>query len=316
MKRLNLWVRSGSLLLLTLFFSGCSNHNDIHITRLEQLIFNVDPSALQDSLLAHGDELNTPLLNVAPNDSKCMAMLHDFATDPSMQLIFHITDSIFHDLSWLERELGDALSRADGIVYDKFYTLVTGDFYDYDRRVFCSDHELAISLDHYAVQALHAGVPSYIERLSQPQYITADCMAAIARNHIDVPDGDMTLLDYTIAEGKTVYFLEQTMPRAHDTILLRYSNDQLQWMRHNTEHVWGWLLENNILYSTDLWQYHNIIDEAPKTNAFGDASAPRTPTYIGWQIVRQYMKKTGVSISELFAETDSRKILAQSGWRP
>jgi uncharacterized protein YjaZ len=71
-----------------------------------------------------------------------------------------------------------------------------------------------------------------------------------------------------------------------------------------------------MLYSTDLVSFHNLIDDAPKTNAFGDGSAPRTTSYIGWQIVRRYMKKSGTSMSSLLEETDSRKILTESGWRP
>ena len=182
--------------------------------------------------------------------------------------------------------------------------------------MFCSDHELAISLDHYAIGSIGGGVPSYIERLSRPQYMAADCMAAIARAHIAMPDAAMTLLDYAIAEGKVLYFLEQAMPNTPDTIRLRYTKAQLQWMENNTEQVWAWIIQNNVLYSSDLGQFHNLIDEAPKTNAFGEGSAPRTPAYIGWQIVRRYMKKSGDSMQQLFEQTDSRHILTTSAWRP
>ena len=73
-----------------------------------------------------------------------------------------------------------------------------------------------------------------------------------------------------------------------------------------------------VLVSSMLWsaQLRNFIDDAPKTNAFGEGSAPRTLHYIGWQIVKQYMKKSGRTVEELLGETDSQKILTQSGWRP
>jgi hypothetical protein len=87
-------------------------------------------------------------------------------------------------------------------------------------------------------------------------------------------------------------------------------------MEENLENVWGWLIQNDVLFSTDMAKLRNLLDDAPKTNAFGDGSAPRTNAYIGWQIVKQYMKKSGASLGKLFAETDSRKILETSGWRP
>jgi uncharacterized protein YjaZ len=160
------------------------------------------------------------------------------------------------------------------------------------------------------------GIPSYIMNLCRREYIASDVMSTAARAHIMLPDGDLTFLDHAIAEGKTLYFLDQVLPSTPDTIKIRYTKEQMDWMEENLENVWGWLIQNNVLFTTDLSQIHNLIDDAPKTNAFGEGSAPRTGDYIGWQIVKKYIKKTGCSISELFAETDSQKILEQSGWRP
>ena len=87
-------------------------------------------------------------------------------------------------------------------------------------------------------------------------------------------------------------------------------------MEANVERVWGWLIEHDVLYSSDQARLRNLVDDAPKTNAFGEGSAPRTSAYIGWQIVRRYKKRTSPTLAELMAERDSRKILTLSGWRP
>ena len=71
-----------------------------------------------------------------------------------------------------------------------------------------------------------------------------------------------------------------------------------------------------LLYETDYSQFHNLIDDAPKTNAFGEGSAPRTVAYIGWQIVSRYAKKTKTPMDKLFEQTDAKKILQQSSYRP
>ncbi len=60
---------------------------------------------------------------------------------------------------------------------------------------------------------------------------------------------------------------------------------------------------------------HNLIDDAPTTNAFRDSS-PRTTDYIGWQIVSRYMKNSGISMQQLLEEADAQKILSQSNYRP
>lgn len=315
------------ILLAAAIMTACgSKKEEVRFHRFEQLLFDTPVEELQSTLTAREGEYSTPLLYVAPSDPNYMAMVTDFVTDSTMRYIYRVTDSLYRDLSDVEQELGKALGRAVKLWpslqrYKDFYTLVTADFDDYQNRVFCDyDGSLAVSIDRYAVGEMQDyqsfGVPMYLQQVLKREYIAPDCMAAIARANIALPDHEPTLLDYTIAEGKTLYFLEQTMPGTPDTIRLRYTKQQMKWVKNNTANVWGWIIQNQMLYSSDYTQLRGIIDEAPKTNAFGEESAPRTTAYIGWQIVRRYMKQNDVSLQELFEETDSQKILTLSGWRP
>lgn len=304
-------------MLLAASCTGSGKNGDVHLLRFEQFLFGSDSRAT-------AADFDTPLLNYRPDDPAFMAAVADFTADPVIRDIYHITDSLFHDMGTTEKALGAAMSRAAKLCpemhYDRFYTLITADFDDYQNRVFCNSHELAISIDRYALPCMgryqHFGMPAYMVRMSTADHIVPDCMAAIAREHIVLPDGEMTLLDYAIAEGKALYFVDQTLPGTADTLKLRYSKAQLEWMKKNTANVWSWLLQNKLLFSTDPTLFRNLVDDAPKTNAFGDNSAPRTICYIGWQIVKAYMKKSGASMQQLLEETDSQKILNQSGWRP
>lgn len=304
------------LLPAMLVFSACGHRAEpVKLMRFEQLLFEGNGNAA---------DFDSPLLNYHPDDPEFMMALDDFVHDGTVSRIYRVTDSLYHDLSWLEQELGDALSRARdccpeiGLQY--FYTLVTADIGNYPNRVFCNLTDMAVSLDNYTLghveEMQRFGVPNYITRLCRREYIVPDMMAAAARSHIVLPDGDLTFLDYAIAEGKTLYFLDQVLPSTPDTLKIRYSKEQMEWMEDNAGNVWGWLIQNNMLFSSDMSQLNNMVDDAPKTNAFGEGSAPRTNAWIGWQVVRKYMKKSGVSMGELFADTDSRKILETSGWRP
>lgn len=319
------WVqRCGQLclciLVATTLLTACHGKkgDGVKFLRFEQFLLEPDHGGFDAA------QFDSPLINYYPDDPQFMAMVQDFQRDDAVQYIYHVTDSLYHDLHWLETQMDKALAKAakvcPSIHYDRFYTILTADFEDYPNRVYCSDHELALSIDHYAVgnmqQYSNFGIPAYIIALSQKEYIAPDCMAAIARAHTELPEGQLSLLDYTIAEGKVQYFLERTIPWVDDTLRLRYTEQQMGWMKSNVRQVWTWLIENKMLYNTDYSQLRNFIDDAPKTNAFGEGSAPRTLHYIGWQIVRQYMKKSGSSMEELLAETDSQKILTQSGWRP
>ena len=310
--------------ILSLFAVSCGGDGlDVKFHRFEKLLFETEPSQLREKLAQRQAEFATPLINCAPDNPVYMQQVEAFVSDPFMKEIHRLCDSCYGDLRWLENDLGKALAKASrlssDIVPKRFYTMITGDLDDYTNRVFCYDGDLVLSIDHYVLPYTgHLGYcncPMYLVQLSKRQYMAADCMAAVARSRIAMPDGEPMLIDYIVMEGKVQYFLKQTMPSVHDTIRLRYTASQLDWMEHSVKDVWGYFLQNNLLYEKDMARIHNLIDDAPKTNAFRN-SAPRTTDYIGLQIVEGYMKRSGESLDELFANIDSQNILQKSGFKP
>lgn len=313
-------------LCLVMALTGCHQKaEEVTFHRFDHLLFDTPVDQLQQEIIKHRDEYTSELILLYPEEPGFMEMTQDFVSDPVMRDIYRITDSLYHDLSDVERELGKALARAYELCpnmghVERFYTMVTGDFDSYGFRVFSNTQDLCVGLDFYALGAMeryqYFGMPNYLVRTLSREYIVPDCMFTLANLHLASPDGERTLLDHAIADGKKLYFLEKTMPGIADTIMLRYTGEQMAWMERNVANVWAWLIQNKMLYSTDQADYRNLMGDAPHTNAFGPESAPRTTSYIGWQIVRRYMKKSGATMQELLDEADSRKILDESGWRP
>lgn len=305
-------------------YSCKEGNSTLPLLRFEKEIFGNPPERLE-SILAADSTFESPLLNIHPQNKEYMSMLMGFASDPIMQDIYRITDSCFNDLKWLEHGLNKSLQKAKKIYpdiqYTKLITLVTGSF-DYSNRVFCTTDHLAISIDQYAMPHYekygYFGTPLYLILLCDTAYMISDCMSAIARQYIATPhttNGNLSLLDYAIAEGKVLYFLDKVLPNTSDHIKIRYTPEQWKWMVENEKNVWSYLLQNDLLYCTDHNRFHNFIDDAPQTNAFRD-SAPRTTDYIGWQIVKSYAEQTKCTMKELFENTDSQNILNQSAYHP
>lgn len=302
-----------------------NSRNNVEIQRFEQVLFDTPTDQLPTQLRQFASNYTSPLLPIYPDDQLYLSQLSQFVADPTVRDIYDITVKQYPNLHWLEKELSAALAKAakldDEIDVDLFATYVSG-LSDYEQRV-AVDREsgsVRISLDHYAVGGMekyaYFGLPIYIVERCDSAHLATDIMAAIARQYVAIPDeNDVTMLDIMISEGKVLYFLDQVMPRTADYIKMRYSEEQMEWMRHNESNVWAYFIQNNLLYEKDFSRYHNFVDEAPKTNAFKD-SAPRTTHYIGWQIVRQYMEHSKCSIKELFANTDSQQILHTSQYKP
>ena len=57
--------------------------------------------------------------------------------------------------------------------------------------------------------------------------------------------------------------------------------------------------------------------DGPFTSAFSKESAPRIGYWMGWQIIKQYMKNNpDVTLEQLMNETDAEKILKMAKYKP
>ena len=323
-------MRKKILLLIIPFILGActGSHrdgNDLTILRYDRILFETPAQALPDSLRSFSKQFPSPLLANYPDDSYFLSSISGFVSDSVVRSIYTITNRKFHDLSNIEKELNKALRKAadiaDEIKLNAIAAYVSAQF-EYNSRVVVDRESgtMLISLDQYALgemeQYSYFGLPMFIVSLSDSIYIVPDALSELARQYISAPDeNNTTMLDLMIMEGKVLYFLDQVLPKTDDCIKIRYSDEQMVWCRKNENMIWAYLIQHGLLYEKDFARYHNFIDEAPKTNAFKD-SAPRTPFYIGWQIVREYMEQNKCSMSELFANTNSQAILQASKYRP
>ena len=81
--------------------------------------------------------------------------------------------------------------------------------------------------------------------------------------------------------------------------------------------MWTFLAEHKLLFSTDRMSVKRFIDDGPYTSAFTDQSPARTGAWLGWQIVRSYMKQNkDVKLADLMNNTDFQGILNNSEYQP
>lgn len=331
-RRHNIIIVSLLITLAAFTLSACHEGNsgkkdgDIELLRYEETLFATPADQLAPALTNFAQQYASPLLPPAyPNDPQYMADLQGFLNDSVVRDIYTITHQKYADLGWLEKELNKALAKAhkldDDIEIQYVATWVSA-WFEYSQRI-TADREsksVLISIDQYALGDMEGyayfNLPMYIVELSDSAYLASDVMAAIAHQYIAAPnENGFTMLDLMIAEGKALYFLDQVMPDKADYLKLRYTPEQMEWMKKNESNVWGYFIQHNLLYDRDFSHFHNFVDDAPKTNAFSN-SAPRTTDYIGWQIVKNYMKNNKVSLKELFEDTDSQGILMASKYKP
>jgi len=294
----------------------------IPILRYEISLMAIDTNRVSEELHRLYKEYPLFLEGADKDDLDNIRQIFDFVTDPrSKELLNDILEK-YPNLKWLETALGQSFVRYNRIfdrdIIPAIYTYIS--YLDYENRVIFMDSVLVIAIDmylgtdnkHYDAIALQMFKRT---RLDKP-FIPVDAMRAVAHYELErTPQPLTTLLDHMILHGKVAYFLEQTLPKTDMATRLGYLPEQMAWARKNEKTVWSYLMREQLLYEQNAFKYRTFVNESPTIQMF-PGSPGRVGHYLGYQIVRQYMKNTGQTIPELFAETDSQTILRLSNYRP
>ncbi|NVM63860.1 gliding motility-associated lipoprotein GldB [Mucilaginibacter sp. SG538B] len=180
--------------------------------------------------------------------------------------------------------------------------------------------DLFLGADSRFYPSLTNAFPHYLSRWFTPDNITPRVVEGIAREDMfPEDDNDKALLNKMIYNGKIMYFMDKILPDVADSTKIRYTTEQLKWCHEFESKIWGYFLEQNLLYETDYQKIQKYLTEAPFTPGLGEKneSAPKLAVWTGWQIVRKYMDKhPDVTLPQLMADKDAQKLLNESGYHP
>src|SRR5690606_8341515 len=108
-------------------------------------------------------------------------------------------------------------------------------------------------------------------------------------NHVD--SNNKTALADMIAYGKSFYFAKHMMPCTPDSVFIWYSAEEIKGAWKNQDIIWARLIEDKVLYSTSHVVKQQYLGERPKTLQVSPECPGRIAQWVGWQIVKSYMKE-------------------------
>lgn len=181
--------------------------------------------------------------------------------------------------------------------------------------------DMFLGKDSKFYRAIVESVPLYLSKRFSPQYVVPRLTETYAREELFTErDEDRTLLAKMIHNGKILYFMDRVLAdNVPDSVKIGYSAKQLEWCKTFEADIWGYYLQNELLFETDYQKIQVFLSEGPFTPGLGERneSAPKLGIWTGWQIVRKYMKENpSVSLQQLMLEKDTQKILKDSKYKP
>jgi hypothetical protein len=323
---------------LVFVFQGCKNKNaevampsqiktnvpesKIVIKRYEKALFGLDKKHLRQGMATLYPDYSYFLGNQW-QDTMNILRIYNFLNDPNIRELYDLTLKKFPDITLLENDLTGAFKRVrqsyPEMNVPHVFTYVSG--LDIDNPVYYSDTAMAIGLDIFlgsdATVYPKAGIPKYKANRLTSEYILPQCMLAVSDNLVRLDRKSNTLLDQMVMAGKALYFLDVTLPDVKDIYKIGYSAEQLDWSRKNESSIWAFIIEHQLLFSSDPQGVSKMMTDAPFTSGFAAESPGRLGVYMGWQIVRAYMREAdNISLKQLMEETDAQHILKVSRFKP
>jgi len=301
----------------------------INVKRLDRDIFDVTKENIQLKLpqlqKKYGSffyAYNKDVIALGdPSDAMYSNFLNTFLTDTIRVASRMKIDSVFSDFSNITRKLQDGFRHYRYYFPEKripqIITIISG----FNQSVVMNNEAIGISLDNY----LGANCPYYL-MLALPAYkrdnmisakIPTDVLYGWGASVFEFDESNNNLISNMVYQGKMLLFLDAMFPDEPDYLKIGFQPEKLDWCKKNEAGMWTYLVEHKLLFTTDRMNIVRFINPAPFTSCFTADSPGRTGVWLGWQIIRSYMKKhTEVTLPLLMADNDYQKILNESGYSP
>ena len=313
----------GFLLILLFVFNACKENNQIESEiskvdidfRVER--FDLDFANAKSEDLSELKKAYPFLFSERINDSIWIERINDSLQQElsnEVKRTFSNFDDVYEEIESLFQHLK---------YYDKTFKVprvitVTSDV-DYRNKTIVTDTIVLISLDTYLGSDHHfyEGIQRFLTLNMKRSQIVSDLAANYSEGYI-FQNKPKTLLDDMIYFGKQLYFKDKMIPFKSDAEKIGYSEEQIEWAKANESEIWRYFIERELLFSTDNSLAGRFIADAPFSKFYLelDSESPdKIGQYLGWEIVRSYMKNNDVPFLEML-RMDADEIFNKSKFKP
>lgn len=327
------------ILLFPLLLMSCNSSNRfnidtnenrvvVKIKRFDKALISLDTTKiakgvnqLQTEFPAFLPIYTSEILGVPATDTATIRNLFTkFLSNKTFAPVNKKAMETFGDVSDIENDISNAYTYIHHYFPDaklpEIYFFVSG----FNRTVIMNEQFIAVGTDFY----LGADYPSYKDIMyeymmynARRECVATDIVSATLFRMFIMNSSEDRLLDNMIYRGKIMYLLSVFMPNEEPEDLMGYTHEQWEWSKKFEKEIWGSIIDQKDLFSTDVLLIKKYMNDAPFTSPVSQKSPGRLGTWVGWQIVDSYMKNNkDVRLRDLMSDNAYQKILEKSGYRP
>lgn len=255
-----------------------------------------------------------------PNDSVFLDELYKRFTNNYLDTLRADVKRVFGDERELKNQFEEAFSNMRYYYPEaklpRIQTLVTG----LDNDMLVSDSLIIVSLDYFLGPGAkyRPNMYEYLLRQYVKQNIVPSTMLLYGMNRFSYNDlADERAIADMMAFGKSYYFAKHMLPCVPDSVFIWYTGDEIKGAKENQDMIWYRLIEDQVLYSTNHMVKQRFLGERPFTIEVGEKCPGRIAQWVGWEIVKSYMKAhPETSLPQLMEMSDADKLFKESRYKP
>lgn len=255
------------------------------------------------------------------NDSTFINELYSRFTNIHLDTLAMEVKRVFGNEEKLKEEFTQAFKNLKyyypEIKAPRIETAISG----FETDMFVSDSLIIVGLDYYLGKdgRYRPNMYEYMLRQYNPANIVPSTMLIIGIdsriNNMD--ENNKTALADMIAYGKSFYFAKRMIPCTPDSVFIWYSSPEIEGAWKNQDLIWARLIEDKLLYSTSHLLKQKYLGDRPKTAEVGVECPGRIAQWVGWQIVKSYMKEhPDRPLPDLMKSGNADKLFEESKYKP
>lgn len=244
-----------------------------------------------------------------------------FLAEPLIRESYDSAKVLFGDFSLYHNAIEEAFSRLRVELPDlkvpEVFTMISA----FNEPIAVTDTHIGISLDKFlgekSIFYQRTGVPVFLRKRLNANTIPAEAVRSWLLTEYPHSDSANNLANTLIYHGKIMYLMDIAFPDMPDRLKIGFTDRNEEWMRKSEKNVWSYLIEQKLLFSTDRQEISKYVRDAPFVATYGEDSPGRLGVWLGWQIVRSYMRSNNsVDLIELIKNNDHQSILVNSKYNP
>ncbi len=297
--------------------------------RFEKDFFNVDTLQIDHSMeLLHQkfpgftSDFVFNILGSTPQtaDADIRSFIHSY------QLIYNNTNKTFADIKWIENDV------KKGFQYIQYYfpeyklpkKLITyiGPINSFGciltQDAVAVGLQLFLGKEHpiYQSEQGQALYPAFVSRRFEPNYISVSIMKNIIDDMYPAAKPGKPMVEQMVELGKRLFLLDQFLPHIADSLKTGYTQAQLEGCIKNEKNIWSMFIQNDLLYKSDPQITRDYLNDAPHTQELGEGSPGNIGQFIGWQIVKKWMKKNNTKSLKELMEKNPVSLFNEAKYKP